>query len=390
MKYELLLKEIKIRAETDEEIELISRTITEVKAINASINKSQAVSENQKLLIEKQKYYGLNDLPAPARYFIRDGMLKKVREGNRRKDLSFILCNDILIFGQAQGMFSTANFKRCDIHRLLVVRSPPGNSRFFILRVEGDEAFQVEAATVQECDAWLNDLVAVKTDEQLEHITGRKDVRRLSFNPSRDSSDADSVLTLWETANDGRGPCMLNTYTIPSTALHSQGIVPQEVLSKTGSPVSSTLVSPSTDHSTDGSVCGGVEVDGDSVSQDSVDANATSTPRSLQGPQQTSYIRRSSTSDIVTSHSRQKQPQKQIERACTSDYINEEVHSKEPAMVKHQTLYSSSEVRPVSLPLSCNIVLPPGWEQKITPSGKCYYVNHETKTTQWERPIIYS
>ena len=30
--------------------------------------------------------------------------------------------------------------------------------------------------------------------------------------------------------------------------------------------------------------------------------------------------------------------------------------------------------------------LPPGWEQKLTPAGKCYYVNHVSKTTQWERP----
>ncbi|GFS06479.1 E3 ubiquitin-protein ligase NEDD4-like [Elysia marginata] len=30
--------------------------------------------------------------------------------------------------------------------------------------------------------------------------------------------------------------------------------------------------------------------------------------------------------------------------------------------------------------------LPPGWEQKIDPSGRVYYVNHESRTTQWERP----
>ena len=30
--------------------------------------------------------------------------------------------------------------------------------------------------------------------------------------------------------------------------------------------------------------------------------------------------------------------------------------------------------------------LPAGWEQKVTPAGKYYYVNHVTKTTQWERP----
>ena len=30
--------------------------------------------------------------------------------------------------------------------------------------------------------------------------------------------------------------------------------------------------------------------------------------------------------------------------------------------------------------------LPPGWEEKMTESGRKYYINHTTRTTQWERP----
>ncbi|KAH9492348.1 neural precursor cell expressed, developmentally down-regulated [Bulinus truncatus] len=30
--------------------------------------------------------------------------------------------------------------------------------------------------------------------------------------------------------------------------------------------------------------------------------------------------------------------------------------------------------------------LPPGWEQQTDPSGRVYYVNHTTRTTQWNRP----
>ncbi|XP_059155940.1 E3 ubiquitin-protein ligase NEDD4-like isoform X2 [Physella acuta] len=33
-----------------------------------------------------------------------------------------------------------------------------------------------------------------------------------------------------------------------------------------------------------------------------------------------------------------------------------------------------------------NQPLPPGWEQQMDPSGKVYYVNHTTRTTQWNRP----
>lgn len=30
--------------------------------------------------------------------------------------------------------------------------------------------------------------------------------------------------------------------------------------------------------------------------------------------------------------------------------------------------------------------LPAGWEERKTMSGRVYYVNHNTKTTQWSRP----
>ena len=30
--------------------------------------------------------------------------------------------------------------------------------------------------------------------------------------------------------------------------------------------------------------------------------------------------------------------------------------------------------------------LPPGWEMAKTPTGQLYYMNHITKTTQWEDP----
>ncbi|KAJ8606904.1 hypothetical protein CTAYLR_008934 [Chrysophaeum taylorii] len=32
--------------------------------------------------------------------------------------------------------------------------------------------------------------------------------------------------------------------------------------------------------------------------------------------------------------------------------------------------------------------LPPGWEQKVAPDGRAYYVDHNTKTTHWERPYM--
>ena len=32
--------------------------------------------------------------------------------------------------------------------------------------------------------------------------------------------------------------------------------------------------------------------------------------------------------------------------------------------------------------------LPPGWEERVDSQGRTFYVNHNTRTTQWERPSL--
>ncbi len=32
--------------------------------------------------------------------------------------------------------------------------------------------------------------------------------------------------------------------------------------------------------------------------------------------------------------------------------------------------------------------LPPGWEERRDANGRIFYVNHNTRTTQWERPTV--
>lgn len=140
MKYELLFKEIRIRSETIEEKEIITKTIEEIRDINNNLNKLQAANENQKLLLEKQKYYGLKDLSAPARYFVRDGILKIITS-SRKKDLSFVLCNDILFYGKKSGSLtlSQSQFKSCNIHQILVFRHPEKESKTFTLKISNEE-----------------------------------------------------------------------------------------------------------------------------------------------------------------------------------------------------------------------------------------------------------
>lgn len=51
--------------------------------------------------------------------------------------------------------------------------------------------------------------------------------------------------------------------------------------------------------------------------------------------------------------------------------------------------YSDSAGNLYHLPAhTLGLQLPPGWEQKKSATGRYYYVDHTTKTTQWERPAM--
>ena len=30
--------------------------------------------------------------------------------------------------------------------------------------------------------------------------------------------------------------------------------------------------------------------------------------------------------------------------------------------------------------------LPPGWEERVSPDGRAYFIDHNTQQTQWHRP----
>ena len=242
MKYELLLKEIKKGADSDEEITLISKLILDMKLINHGMNRSQKATENQKLLMDKQKYYGMSDLTKPARYFVKDGDLKVIKEG-KKKELSFILCNDALIWGRKQGMIHYANFREHDINTVQVIRKQTDASRSFFLQFSAEESIQVECSSIRECEEWLSELISLKTDEHLENFTGRKDTRRVSVQKPQGLTDlVDSQMRLFEFIYDNEqdangastnGTFFNNLYAIPFASTvnaRSLGYIPYEEL----------------------------------------------------------------------------------------------------------------------------------------------------------------
>lgn len=56
--------------------------------------------------------------------------------------------------------------------------------------------------------------------------------------------------------------------------------------------------------------------------------------------------------------------------------------SKKKMSAKHKSVKVESGASSNSAPKS----LPPGWERKFTPTGREYFVDHNTKTTKWTLP----
>ncbi|XP_037545627.1 E3 ubiquitin-protein ligase NEDD4a isoform X2 [Nematolebias whitei] len=72
-------------------------------------------------------------------------------------------------------------------------------------------------------------------------------------------------------------------------------------------------------------------------------------------------------------------------RTSQSNYMSHSNHSsvRESAQA---AAGEESPVNPVLLPTSTN--LPPGWEEKRDNKGRRYFVNHNTRTTTWVRPVL--
>jgi hypothetical protein len=243
MKYELLLKEMKKGAESTSDKELISKLIMDMKLINHGMNRSQEACENHKLLLEKQKYYGMSDLTKPARYFVKDCDMKVIKDGKKR-EFSFILCNDILAWGRKQNMIQYAKFNYYDIQNIHVVRKNPDESRSFVLILSCTESIQVECGSIVECEEWLSELISLKTDQHLETLTGRKDARRVSVkqNVCEERDKGGMLIELSEFIYDNEkdvnggsvnGIFFNNTYEVPLAVIENAkciGYVPYEEL----------------------------------------------------------------------------------------------------------------------------------------------------------------
>ena len=451
MKYELLLKEIKRRADTEEEKDLISKLILDMKLINRGMNRSQAATENQKLLLEKQKYYGMTDLTKPARYFVKDGDLKVIKDG-KKKEFSFILCNDVLFWGKKETLISYANFKEHDIHTVQIVRKSQDASRSFMLILTHDETIQVECSSVVECEEWLNEMISLKTDEHLETFTGRKDARRVSF-PLASTQNIGTVgefkikvveFTYDDEKASSNGTYSRSIYVVPlevSLSARSTGYIPYDSLipsqdsemdDKNENEEIVTTSSDHTDRDEDDNTHSSFRFSRQSsdksnqrgsTTEDLLAAALTSALASSKGnvapsnfaKRRPSMQSSQSESTLVQNQSTPPQikatsthvtptpagistPQNHLQNSyrrsmshipSTGDHANvsRSSHQSVPRLQVNNMATSVPPPPPVKMGFP-EQPLPFGWEQKLAPDGRHYYVNHSSKTTQWERPKL--
>lgn len=241
-------------------------------------------------------------------------------------------------------------------------------------------------------------------------MTGRKDLRRLSSKPtSSPTSDPRQMqLCVWEVGKDGRGPPIQRYYKIAPWALNGDGVIPYAALEEvdeasfqcveTADYVLLRKQSSLEEESQDDTASvmsvssNGTGIHGASSSTLTSEPITPIHPNTAQS-EEDAIVRNGA--DVKPSS-----PNQIISTLSSSPALPSAENSQPDTSQMSQIAQQSS--RPVSTPLPSHsqtmrstlpqtmshppILLPQGWEQKITPDGRTYFVNHINKTTQWHRP----
>jgi hypothetical protein len=144
MKYTLLLKEILKRVTVESERALVETTLHQLERTIEDLNHKQEVVDRLRIGQEKEKQYGIS-MCGPARSYVFDSKVKVITH-NSKLAQSAVLCTDVIFLGKKKGMFSAATFVKYDLKDVLVIRYPPGSSKFFIMRLSADEGTSISVS----------------------------------------------------------------------------------------------------------------------------------------------------------------------------------------------------------------------------------------------------
>lgn len=67
--------------------------------------------------------------------------------------------------------------------------------------------------------------------------------------------------------------------------------------------------------------------------------------------------------------------------------MQQQLHGPQPMVLQQPVFVQQQPVMAQVVSAEPIQSLPEGWEQKVSPDGRPYYVNHSTQSTQWTRPV---
>jgi hypothetical protein len=138
MKYPLLLNEMinaasRSTSTTPIQKHFIELTLKKVQEVVGKINLVKHNDEQAGDLLDRESHYGLC-LSGPSRRFLLEGKWKLITH-NTKLSQNALLCSDVLFLGKRKRMFFPSTFVEYDLMNIKIIRSPPGVSRYFIIKL---------------------------------------------------------------------------------------------------------------------------------------------------------------------------------------------------------------------------------------------------------------
>ncbi|GMH86601.1 hypothetical protein TrST_g13899 [Triparma strigata] len=213
-RYKMLLAElIKLTPEKNgnmmnQEHKDLSDALSVVSSVATKLNDDMKRFETKKQVLEFAQQFEKMELVLPARYFVKSGVLKKVCRGGK-KDFTFVLFNDLLIYGSPKlGITKSAPngekihslHREISLHNTYIVKGIRGFMEGFIL-VAHQKSFYVDCGSAVEANIWID-----KFEQLYQDLDDPKKItKKSSWREEGDEHFKEQEIRLWGHQEDKDG-----------------------------------------------------------------------------------------------------------------------------------------------------------------------------------------
>ena len=164
-RYEMLLKELLKQTDTmHPDYAVLVSALNKVSTVASTINQNLADYENRTAVLAVQQKFGNSvQLVAPQRWFVREGMMRKVCK-RKPKAYLFVLFNDILIYGEplhnlinsksGYKYHRTIELENADVY--VCENSSIGEPQFLLS--SPSKSFKIVCISKKDRDEWVKDI----------------------------------------------------------------------------------------------------------------------------------------------------------------------------------------------------------------------------------------